>query len=424
MEKKSIGKFISALRRANGMTQRELGERLFVSDKTVSRWERDECVPDLALIPAIAEIFDVTADELIRGERVGIDERTDGNVQSAKSEKQFALMIDKRKKRHLSLSFISVSVATVGVIVATICNLGFARGLLGFLLGSIFFIVAIICQCIVTFNLRAPVSEDDVNAPTVEVMNTSFVHLTVGIVSAILTVWSFCIPLAALGGASYGITLGSWLIYGLIFSIFGFIIGYCIYKLLVLRLLIGKRIITVSDNEREHIVTDRRLLKKCAIAFLISFATLGVITFAVTYFGEQFGYAERIRFDNFDDFKAYVEGEYDEWYLKQYGTAVVKDDEGYPVGSYPKMKFQSPVDIDGNVIFSYYCHGDLYQSIGTTRTDDGYEMSILTKEAYYNGLDIEEIVNTVLLSLLIADPLICAAVYIAITAKRRQKSKN
>ena len=36
MEKKTIGAFISALRRANGMTQRELGERLFVSDKTVS----------------------------------------------------------------------------------------------------------------------------------------------------------------------------------------------------------------------------------------------------------------------------------------------------------------------------------------------------------------------------------------------------
>ena len=69
MEKKTIGAFISALRRANGMTQRELGERLFVSDKTVSRWERDECTPDLSLIPVIADIFGVTSDELLRGER-------------------------------------------------------------------------------------------------------------------------------------------------------------------------------------------------------------------------------------------------------------------------------------------------------------------------------------------------------------------
>ena len=55
MEKKTIGKFISALRKANGMTQKELGEKLFVSDKTVSRWECDECTPELFLIPSIAE---------------------------------------------------------------------------------------------------------------------------------------------------------------------------------------------------------------------------------------------------------------------------------------------------------------------------------------------------------------------------------
>ena len=69
MEKKTIGKFISALRKANGMTQKELGEKLFVSDKTVSRWECDECTPELSLIPSIAEIFGITIDELLRGER-------------------------------------------------------------------------------------------------------------------------------------------------------------------------------------------------------------------------------------------------------------------------------------------------------------------------------------------------------------------
>ena len=67
-EKKSIGKFLSALRQAKGLTQKELGDMLYVSNKTVSRWERDECLPDLYLIPAIAEIFEITSDELLRGE--------------------------------------------------------------------------------------------------------------------------------------------------------------------------------------------------------------------------------------------------------------------------------------------------------------------------------------------------------------------
>ncbi len=57
MEAKTMGSFLAALRKAAGMTQRELAERLHVSDKAVSRWERDECAPDLALLPVLAEIF-------------------------------------------------------------------------------------------------------------------------------------------------------------------------------------------------------------------------------------------------------------------------------------------------------------------------------------------------------------------------------
>ena len=77
MEKKTIGGFIAALRKANGMTQKDLAERLNVSDKTVSRWERDDGAPDLAAIPAIAEIFGVTCDELLRGERKSPAQRTE-----------------------------------------------------------------------------------------------------------------------------------------------------------------------------------------------------------------------------------------------------------------------------------------------------------------------------------------------------------
>lgn len=65
MEKKTIGQFLSALRKAGGMTQKELAEKLHVSNKAVSRWERDECAPDLSLIPVIADIFGVTSDELL-----------------------------------------------------------------------------------------------------------------------------------------------------------------------------------------------------------------------------------------------------------------------------------------------------------------------------------------------------------------------
>ena len=70
MEKKTLGSFISALRRAQGLTQQEVADRLSVSNRAVSRWERDEAMPDILLLPAIADLFGVTVDELLRGERL------------------------------------------------------------------------------------------------------------------------------------------------------------------------------------------------------------------------------------------------------------------------------------------------------------------------------------------------------------------
>ena len=67
MEIKSIGKFIATLRKANGYTQAQLAEQLGVSNKTISNWENEVSYPDLSLIPVIADLFNVTSDELLRG---------------------------------------------------------------------------------------------------------------------------------------------------------------------------------------------------------------------------------------------------------------------------------------------------------------------------------------------------------------------
>lgn len=125
MENKSIGKFISALRKERGLTQKELGDRLFVSDKTISRWERDDCSPEISLLPLIAEVFDVTTDELLRGERIVVEQSTnnvgsaDGELGNSSNGEQIQEKKQNWFKRNKSLFIKIVSVCgTIAVLLA------------------------------------------------------------------------------------------------------------------------------------------------------------------------------------------------------------------------------------------------------------------------------------------------------------------
>ena len=66
MKKQTFGTMIAAMRKENGMTQLELAEKMGVTDKAVSKWERDLSFPDINSIPKLAAIFNVTVDELMQ----------------------------------------------------------------------------------------------------------------------------------------------------------------------------------------------------------------------------------------------------------------------------------------------------------------------------------------------------------------------
>ena len=115
MEKKTIGQFIAALRKANGMTQQEVADRLNVSNKAVSRWERDECAPDITLIPALAELLGVTCDELLKGERILCAENK--VKKEPKVEKQVKVLIQREVSKYKTMMWIAVAFALAGPIV-------------------------------------------------------------------------------------------------------------------------------------------------------------------------------------------------------------------------------------------------------------------------------------------------------------------
>ena len=71
MKQQAFGATVAALRKERGMTQLELAEQMGVTDKAVSKWERDLSLPDTASLPKLAETLGVTVDELMLGKPAG-----------------------------------------------------------------------------------------------------------------------------------------------------------------------------------------------------------------------------------------------------------------------------------------------------------------------------------------------------------------
>lgn len=104
MEKKTIGAFLSALRKANGMTQQEVADKLNVSNKTVSKWERDEGCPEIMMLPALAELYSVTVDEILRGERIVKEYEQQKN---SKSQERIKYLIERATVKFTDCSIAS-----------------------------------------------------------------------------------------------------------------------------------------------------------------------------------------------------------------------------------------------------------------------------------------------------------------------------
>ena len=68
MNQEKIGKLIAKLRKEQGLTQQQLGDKVNVGGRAVSKWERGINLPDIAIINQLSEILGITSDELLKGE--------------------------------------------------------------------------------------------------------------------------------------------------------------------------------------------------------------------------------------------------------------------------------------------------------------------------------------------------------------------
>ena len=112
MDPVKIGKYIASLRRQAGLTQEMLGEKLGVTNKTISRWENGNYMPDIEMFCLLAKEFGVSINDLLAGEKIADDvfrQKADENiVEVAKSsafsfEERKAYFKKKWRKEHISL---------------------------------------------------------------------------------------------------------------------------------------------------------------------------------------------------------------------------------------------------------------------------------------------------------------------------------
>lgn len=74
MDTKMIGSFLKELRKENNMTQEQLGERIGVTNKTVSRWETGNYMPPVESLILLSDIYGISINEILAGKRVEMDE--------------------------------------------------------------------------------------------------------------------------------------------------------------------------------------------------------------------------------------------------------------------------------------------------------------------------------------------------------------
>lgn len=111
MNQKHIGTFLRELRLEHDWTQQQLADRIGVSNRSVSRWETGSTMPDLSLLVMLSELYGISVDEILDGERKGddmIDNTTMGKVADYNAQ------INERKDRRMTVLFSIAFVMFVG----------------------------------------------------------------------------------------------------------------------------------------------------------------------------------------------------------------------------------------------------------------------------------------------------------------------
>ena len=113
-----IGKYIAEKRKELGMTQKQLAEKLGMSDKSVSKWERGVCLPDVSLYTSLCEALGISINEFLAGEDIqkeNIVQRSDETIIEVVTESKY------KQKRLKSLIYALLPLSVAALLAAGVC---------------------------------------------------------------------------------------------------------------------------------------------------------------------------------------------------------------------------------------------------------------------------------------------------------------
>ena len=113
MTQNNIGTFIQLSRKNKGLTQKELGDEIGVSDKTISKWENGNSIPDTAMLAPLCHSLDISVNELLSGEKLPPENYTE------KAEENMMQLLQENQKNKKATLF--TYLAGVLLLVFTFC---------------------------------------------------------------------------------------------------------------------------------------------------------------------------------------------------------------------------------------------------------------------------------------------------------------
>ena len=113
MDQLKIGKFIAECRKQKNLTQMQLAEKLGITDKAISKWERGIAMPDTSIMLELCDILGISVNELLSGEKINMENNNQKNEQLLLD---MAKELEKKSKTIWNAMWIIMTVSVLGLI--------------------------------------------------------------------------------------------------------------------------------------------------------------------------------------------------------------------------------------------------------------------------------------------------------------------